>query len=118
MSLAGSRLSLTDKCVVERPTNLEGASAWNVPCAPTWGSLHTRLPCRLLVNSGQERTHAETNVEVIDMRLLVPLGTDVVATDRVSAVTRRGVTVVDGPVGIRAVLPRRTHLELVLVGLS
>lgn len=52
------------------------------------------------------------------MRLLVPLGTDVVATDRVSAVTRRGVTVVDGPVGIRAVLPRRTHLELVLVGLS
>lgn len=116
MSLVGSRVSMRDRCLIERAATSTGS--WNVPGPPTWSAHVSGVPCRVFAKDGRERTDAETNVVVEDMRLLVPLGTDVTASDRVGLVTRRGATVVAGPVGIRAVLPRATHLELVLVALS
>ena len=49
-------------------------------------------------------------------KAFVPDGTDVTANDRIASVTYLGQTIIDGPVDIRAVLPRPgDHLELVLV---
>jgi hypothetical protein len=48
--------------------------------------------------------------------MIVPLGSDVTEQDRISAagVTYRGTTIITGPIGIRAVNPRKDHLELIL----
>lgn len=116
MSLIGTRLSLRDRCTIERATAT--TDTWNVPGTPTWASHLSDVRCRLFAKSGRERTDEDTNVVVEDFRLLVPLGTDVTESDRIASVTRRGVTVLEGPLGIRSVLPRQSHLELVLVGLS
>lgn len=116
MSLISSRLSLVHRCALERAT--AAAGSWNVPGPATWGDHLTDVPCVMNMNAGRERTDDDTAVVIEDIRLLVPLGTDVTERDRIGDISFRGDTILDGPTGIRAVLHRRDHLELVLVRLS
>lgn len=115
MSLVSSRLSLTHRCTIERDANAATANARGNPQSPSWQPNLTGLPCRLWTTAGREAVDNTTIAVVEDMRLLLPLGTDVTEHDRVGDVTQRGTVIAAGPIGIRAVLTHQDHLELVLV---
>jgi hypothetical protein len=118
VSLASSRLSLTHRCTIERDTNAgPGADGWEN--APDWQPHIEALPCRAWTNAGREVVADKESVVVVeDMRILVALGTDVTEHDRLGDVTYRGDVIFPGPTGIRAVLHRKDHVELVLVKAS
>lgn len=115
MSLVSSRIGLRHRCTIERDANAATEDAWGNPQAPNWQPLATDVPCRAIADSGREPVDADRTVVVVDLRLLLPLGTDVTERDRISAVSERGAEYLDAPFGIEAVLRRRTHLELHLV---
>lgn len=117
MSLASTRLSLTHLCTIERNTNA-GADGWGDPGVPTFATLAANVPCRVGVNAGQEVVDATTTAVIQDMRLILPPGTDVTELDLIGDITYRGATIVSGPVGIRSVLWRQDHIELVLKQVS
>lgn len=116
MSLTSTGLSLTHQVTVQR--NQTGDAAWGVAAAPDWQDHLVGLACRYWATAGRERVTAETETVVEDMRLIVQLGTDVTVGDRLGDITSRDVTLVSGPVGIRAVLATDDHLELVLERIS
>lgn len=117
MSLASTRLSLIHRCTIERDTATAGS--WGTPDTANWQTHLTDVPCRTWAAAGREAVENTTTVTVVeDVRVIVPLGTDVTERDRVASVTYRGGNVQEGPLGIRAVLHRADHLELVLVRIA
>lgn len=116
MSLAATRLALKHRVTVERDANAD-AGDWGDPDTPDWQPHLTDLPCRAWSSAGRETVDAKTTVIVEDMRLLCQLGTDITAEDRLGDITSRGTVIFAGPIGVRAVLARPDHLELVLVRL-
>lgn len=120
MSVVSARLSLIHLTTVQRDANAATDDGWGGgnPDSHDWQDHLTDLPCRYWVTVGRERTDATTEVVVEDMRLIVELGTDVTGRDRLGGITYRGDTIAAGPIGIRAVLQQKDHLELVLVRLS
>lgn len=114
MSLIASRLSLTYRCTIERGTS--STDEWGNPGPPTWSAHISDQPCRAWATAGREVVTDTTTVVVVeDVRLILPLGTDVTEADRIASVTYRGGTIQDGPLGIRAVLVNADHIELLLV---
>lgn len=112
MSLVSSRIALRHRCTFERDG--AAADAWGNPGSPVWAEHLADVPCRVIVDAGREPVDSDRTVVVVDMRLLVPLSTDVTEDDRVSEILERGSAYTDGPLGIEAVLRRRDHLELLL----
>lgn len=116
MSLASSRVALTHVCSLERNASLaSGDDGSGNPPPADWQPL-ADVPCRFWVDSGTEDVAERTTIAAVtDGRVIVPLGTDVTEADRVAQVAYRGQTVQDGPLGVRARLVRRDHIELLLV---
>lgn len=114
MSLISSRLSLTHTCTIQRSTAT--TDDWGNPGPPVWADHLVDQPCRHWATAGREVVANTTTVVVVeDLRLLLPLGTDVTEADRVTSILYRGGTVQDGPLDIRGLLAHQDHLELILV---
>jgi hypothetical protein len=118
MSLLTSRIGFRHRCVVQRDDNAATDDGWGNPQTPDWQDHLTDVPCRVVVDAGREPVDSDRTVVLVDMRLLVPLDTDVTESDRVSEITERGDDYVDAPLVIEAILRRRTHLELALRRIS
>ena len=118
MSLVSSRVSLTHLCTIERDANLGTPDDWGTPSTPDWQDHLTDQPCRIWAAAGREQMDSSTTAVIEELRMIVPLGTDVTEKDRVGDVTYRGSTIFAGPIGIRAVLHREDHLALVLSRVS
>jgi hypothetical protein len=115
MSLASSRLSLIHRCTIERDASAGTAGAWNTPAPPLWVTHIDEQPCRAWVAADRPVVrHGTLEATLVELAMIVPLGTDVTAHDRVAAVSNRGELLFEGPLTIHAVLPRRDHLELIL----
>jgi hypothetical protein len=114
MSLVSTRIGLRHRCTIQRDANAATDDGWGNPQAPDWQDNETNVPCRLVVDAGREPIDSDRTVVLLDQRLLVPLDTDVTTDDRISSIQERGSAYVEGPLGIEAVLRRRTHLEVVL----
>lgn len=115
MSLMSSRLGLTHACTIERNA-ASGADGRGQPDLPDWQAHLTDEPCRFWADAGREVIEGQGTIEpVTDLRLVLRADADVTEADRVASVTYRGGTAQDGPLGIRAVLRRPDHIELVLV---
>lgn len=113
---------MTERCVIERAKrSYDGGGAQT---APVWG-LHLTVPCRLWWDrsSGARSAQREyvSPVRTADMSLgalLLPAGTDVKRTDRITAIqsldpeTGGWVTYVDGNFEITAVLAQEDHMEI------
>lgn len=113
MSLASTRLSLTYLCTVERQATVSADGRGHT--TGDWATHISDLACRFWTSEGSEALiEGATIAPLASSRLIVPLGTDVTEADRIVSVTYRGGTVQDGPLGVRAVLWRSDHLELVL----
>lgn len=117
MSLASTRLQLIHEATVLRDTEGSGSTSWGKE-SPQWTTHIAALPCRVWTSTGRQAVDQVTTVVVEDMRLICPIGTDITAADRIEQITYRGDAIVPGPVGIRAVMQHKDHLELVLVQLG
>lgn len=116
MSLVSTGLALTHRTTIERDGSA-GTDDWGTPDVPDWQPHQTDLPCRLWAVTGREDVDGGVHT-VESLRMIVPLGTDVTVRDRIGDVTSRGVIVANGPLSIRAILPRKDHLDLVLARIA
>ena len=117
MSLISTGLPLVHRATVQRDAST-GIDAMGNKDVPDWQTHISDLPCFYWATAGSEMTDATTQVVLQDMRLLVKLGTDVTEKDRIGDITNRGDVIVNGSIGIRAVLAHEDHLELILVRIS
>lgn len=111
MSLVTSRISLIHRCTILR--NEGSANAWGELSA-SWEAHLENLPCRVWTTAGREPVDQDRTATFVDRRITLPLGTDVTEQDMVESVTFRGDTIMDGPMGIEAVLRYADHIELVV----
>lgn len=104
---------------VQRDANAGQLNSVGAQASPSWSDHLTGLICHAWTNAGREQIDATTSVVVEDMRCIVELGTDITEQDRLNGVTDAdGNPVINGLIGIRAVIARADHLELILVRLS
>lgn len=114
MSLVSSRVALYHRCTVERDANAATDDGWGNPQPPSWQTHLVDLACRAWATAAREPVDDEKTIVVEDRRMMVPLDADVTEKDRIATVTHRGATILEGPMGIEAVVRRRDHIELVL----
>lgn len=108
-----ARTLMRHRCTIQR--NIAAPNSWNNPGTPGWDQHITDQPCHAWFNSGRTLTPAGEEVSVLDIRLLLPKGTDVLDTDRIENVLdRRGNVVMAGPLIIDAIGPRKDHIALTL----
>ena len=75
----------------------------------------TAVACFLVTKSGREAVAADRVVVVDQVELLVPLGTDIKATDRIGDVLNKaGVTLMAGPMNVLSILSHHDHLAVQL----
>lgn len=118
MSLIASRANLIHRTRIERDANAGTLNAAGAVQAPNWQPYPDLTPCRFWTNTGRELLDATVTAVDEDMRMVVPLDTDVTERDRLAGVCYRGSFIATGPIGIRAVVHRQDHLELFLVRIS
>ena len=109
---------LIHETTVQRDANVDTLNAAGAQESPDWGDHITDLRCRAWTATGREVEEPTTSIEAQDMRAIVELGTDVTERDRLGDVTYRGDTIISGPLGVRAVIQRKDHLELLLTRIS
>lgn len=116
MTLLSSRQAFKQVCTVERDSAV--ADEWGGAATPDWETHAGGVPCRMLAQAGREAVTSDRTAVVADFRMLVPLGTDVTARDRIVDVVERETLIYTGPFDVEVVLRRPDHLELVLTGVS
>lgn len=110
MSGLSSRVSMTHRCSVDR---LGGsANSWGADVS--YESHLTDLNCRGWFLSEQVVIQPGEIVAVTARHLAVPLGTDIVESDRIGDVTYRGSVIFDGPHVIDDIVTWPDRLELIL----
>lgn len=118
MSLVASRVSLVHRTRIQRDQNASSLNAAGAQESPDWQDHLTGVRCRFWTSTGREVLDPTTDVVAEDMRMIVPLGTDVTEQDRLAGVCYRDDFIATGPIGIRAVIQRKDHLELLLVRIA
>jgi hypothetical protein len=113
----GARATMRERATIQRDASqaAESGRRGQKP-EPDWQDHLTAVPCHVWFNAGREIVGTD-NAVVEDRRMLVPKGTDVTESDRVSAVTdRRGNALegFDGPMRIETVGARADHLVVYL----
>lgn len=113
-----ARSQMIHRASIERDTQV-GSDTWGNPDASTWTAHLSDVPCRVWYESEREviggtSTGKGDKTAVIENRkMIVPLGTDVTESDRITAVDdRKGVELFNGPARIESVGRRRNHLVL------
>jgi len=114
MSLVSSRLSLVHRATTERNQNLNSDDGWGNPLPPDWETNLIDLECRAWIASHQVVTSKGSLVVVLEVHLIVPLGTDILNEDRITTISWRGDTFIDGILDVQAVLRQKDHLEVIL----
>lgn len=126
MGLLAAGLGFSHRCVIERDANAGTLDTWSNPVAPSWTTHLADQPCLARqLTLRDKRLGAEGSITIEDpdtledLRLYVPWGTDVTASDRVASVSVQGASLLEGPLTIVTVLRQAgpvgpSHLELVL----
>lgn len=114
-----ARASMVHRCRLERDAAHATPDGYGLPGQAAWQLLASDVPCFLWSTAERELIGAERSEVIEDLRLLLPLATDVTERDRVGGVKDRlGRWVREGVMGITAVLSKHDHLELVLTGVE
>ena len=116
--MSAVRSRMVHRATVERDSS-GGRDQWGQEQPPQWATLHAALPCFAWVRADRikgERVTADTTAVIEDLRMIVPLGTSINETDRVSTIKNRaGIELHRGPMGIESVTYHHSHLEVALV---
>ncbi len=116
MSIIGSRgrTQMTMRADIER----DGTATTNArghPDPPVYASHLTGLACRVWSQRRQEVVDGRKEAMVEEIRMMVPVGTDITELDRVANVKDRlGVVIWTGPMNIRGIQHKHTQLEMEL----
>lgn len=109
-----ARQKMTMRAVLQRNSNV-ALDPDGQPGIPTWDVIDDALPCLWWVTSEREVMDTNKIAVVGQMKMMVPKATVITEKDQISEVKdRRGVVIRPGPMSIENVIPRRTHLELLL----
>lgn len=109
-----ARSTMRHRCTIQRDQAGED-TGYGGQEDPDWQDHLTDQACHFWFRAGRQITDGSKTAVVEDQRLLVPLGTDVKATDRILTVTDRlGSTIIQGPLLIDTVGRRQDHLVLFL----
>jgi hypothetical protein len=106
-------MSMIHVCTIERDAQAAD-DPWGNPDTPDWQVLYREVPCRAWMVAGKETATDDRTVVISDLRLIVPLGTDVTERDRIGDVYARGEAAFVGPFQIELVIRQPDHLELML----
>jgi hypothetical protein len=114
-----ARAQMVHRCTLERDAAHGTPDGYGLPSESDWQPLLVELPCWLWSTAERELIDGEKSAVIEDLRLLVPMATDVTERDRVNGVTDRlGNPVRQGAMGITAVMSKHDHLELALKGVE
>ncbi len=110
---------MTLRCTIQRDQTAT-TNAWNTKAKPNYQNHLTDVACWFWTTTKREDTDAQREAVIQDVRMMIPLGTDVTETDRINGITdRRGNSVVSGVFDVEAVVKHHlSHLELVLKKVS
>lgn len=112
MSLIATRVGLIHRMTTERDISTGDGGGGSTP---DWQAHLSDEPCRAFTATTKQAVSAEQVVVIDDSRITVPLGTDVLETDRVlSVIDRAGVDVLSGPMRIQAIASYADHLEILV----
>ena len=113
-----ARTAMRHRCTTQR--NQAPADEWGAPGPPDWQPNLSDQPCHAWLDAARRVIGPDQDVMVVDIRLLMPLGSDVKESDRVAQVTDRlgTTTVVAGPLLIDTIGQRKDHLVLLLKEVS
>lgn len=96
-----------------------GTDAEGYPLPPSWQQLHAALPCYPWQVARLQQVTPTHSVVLSDTRLVVPKGTDIREGDRlVGVVDRLGAAYLPDYHDVDAVVPRQTHVELLVRAVS
>lgn len=110
---------MVHRCTLERDAAHATPDGYGLPGEADWQLLAADLPCFLWSTAERELISAERSEVLEDLRLLLPLATDVTERDRVNGVKDRlGAWIRQGALGIGAVMRKHDHLELALTGVE
>ncbi len=107
---------MTHRALVER----DGTTArdgYGAKQTPSWASHIASQRCFFYrergASGGEERERSRGTVQLDALRIMVPLGTDITAADRINGITERDGTVVEaGYMSVTAVTTAHNHLEV------
>jgi hypothetical protein len=93
-----------------------GPDNWGDQGPSDWEPNLTGVPCYAWLDKAERVIGTDQDVMLVEMRLLMPLGTDVLESDRVAEVTdlHGSTTILDGPLLIDTIGRRLDHLVLLL----
>lgn len=111
MTALGSRVTMQHLCTVQR--NAGASDSWGGQ-DQNWQDHLTDQACLGWFTSEQLVIAPGELAGVASRRLALPLGTDVLETDRIGDVTYRGAVVLDGPHTIDEIITWSDRIELVL----
>lgn len=111
MTVAVGRM--TYRAAIERDS-ASGTDKFKQKVAPIFAPLAT-VQCWAWSTTRREQIGTEKNAVLEDLRMIVPLNTDITENDRIASIKdRRDRVKFGGPLRIEAVVRRVTHLEVVL----
>lgn len=105
---------LTMRALLER-NQATGTDAWNNPVAPDWQPAGT-VPCFVYSGSTAELADGRKVAEVENLRIMLALGSNVLAGDEIVSVTdRAGTVIIAGRLKIEGPIQfKHTHREAAL----
>lgn len=99
------------RATVQRDT-VTGRDAFGLENAPSFTAHLASLPCWVWTKTERESSDGNSTTVVAAHKMMVPLGTDIIEEDQVTAIkNRRAASIIENPMRIRAVIRRRTHIE-------
>jgi hypothetical protein len=114
----GIRSTMIMRATTQRNSAAGITDNYGNSAAPAWADYLTALPCRVWhpKGGGEDLKREDKNALIIDsVKMICPLGTDIVETDRISTVKDRQGNQLFGAFIISSKIRRRAdHLEMVL----
>lgn len=111
MTALGSRVAMRHRVTTQRQA--AGSNSWGQPSG-NWTNNLTNQPCRCWDVSAQLVIAPGEIAPVQQRKLALPLGTDILDTDRIGDVTYRGAVVFEGPMTIDQLDVMADRIELTL----
>ena len=108
------RSRMTMRATVQRDT-ASGPDGFGLPNAASWTAHIASLACWVFTKVEREVIDGDKTAILAVHKMLVPLGTDIIEHDRVTAIKDRlAADIIANTMRIHAVIRRATHLECLL----
>ena len=103
---------MTHRAATERNTPA-GTDGFGGPGVASWVALVASQPCWVYAVSEDEIIDGDKSVVLGSHKILMPKGTDITESDRITTIVdRAGTTIIGNTMRINSVVQRHSHIEL------